>query len=366
VPGGRAYTAPSLRTPPVRRCMSGELLAGVNAANAQKFFALLSKARDIDKRVSAIAGFAARQLAERDHEFSGEATRVYLRQGMTTLDGSALLGRNGHVFLIGGTNHVRRLYTPGETDEHRNQSQLWIDLFSARRHKMRESGIKYLQLVIPEKISLLPELFPEALTAPSPFLRLIEKGFKSPAYLSTYDLFRNSPQRTDLFVRVDTHLSEKGAFLLFKTLVEKLGFTGPEEPLFHEAGDFFAGDLSDRFFGEPLLNKRTRVSGSQVDALSASVQLIDNLDPADGRQTGTVRVWRNPRAPIQETLVAFGNSFFERGNEPRQLSWWFSRYFREFHFVWEPRLVAEYVEKVRPNTVICQTIERFLALLPHD
>ena len=49
---------------------------------------------------------------------------------------------------------------------------------------------------------------------------------------------------------------------------------------------------------------------------------------------------------------------------PGGLSWWFARIFAEFHFVWDPRMDAEYVAAEKPDWVICQTVERFLPSVP--
>jgi hypothetical protein len=48
------------------------------------------------------------------------------------------------------------------------------------------------------------------------------------------------------------------------------------------------------------------------------------------------------------------------------LSWWCKQIFSEFHFVWEPRFRQDILEKVKPNFVIGQTVERFLHVVPES
>ena len=81
---------------------------------------------------------------------------------------------------------------------------------------------------------------------------------------------------------------------------------------------------------------------------------------------GTKFVWKNAAAPFDLKVVAFANSFFERGGTARSLSWWCCRAFREFHFIWSPDLDMGYVREVAPDWVICQTIERFLPRTPQN
>ena len=42
------------------------------------------------------------------------------------------------------------------------------------------------------------------------------------------------------------------------------------------------------------------------------------------------------------------------------LSYWLAGWFEEFHFVFSPDLDQDYVDRINPDVVICQTIERFL------
>ena len=60
----------------------------------------------------------------------------------------------------------------------------------------------------------------------------------------------------------------------------------------------------------------------------------------------------------------FGNSFFEKGINAHQLTWWFAHYFAEVIFIWSPDMNNGMVKKHKPDLVICQSIEWFARLAP--
>ena len=88
--------------------------------------------------------------------------------------------------------------------------------------------------------------------------------------------------------------------------------------------------------------------------------------PTAGEHIGAKIAWRHRSAPLNLKVICFGNSFFERGGSPSGLSWWFKRLFSEFHFVWSPFVDNDYVRNEQPDIVVCQTIERFLMLIPRS
>jgi hypothetical protein len=74
--------------------------------------------------------------------------------------------------------------------------------------------------------------------------------------------------------------------------------------------------------------------------------------------------WRHAEAPLPLRVLAFGNSFFERGSNCTTLSWWFKHLCREFHLVWSKDIDQTVIETLKPDLVIAQTIERFLTVVP--
>jgi hypothetical protein len=136
------------------------------------------------------------------------------------------------------------------------------------------------------------------------------------------------------------------------------------EPTLEFENRLLRGDLAGRFPGDQRELVRLATRTSFVGRSSLPV-LVDSVDPSSGHK-GIRRVWRNAAAPFPHRVVAMANSFFERGEASTQLSWWFALLFAEFHFYWNPELDEDYVAKVSPDIVVCQTIERFLRSVPEQ
>ncbi|RZT97607.1 hypothetical protein EV670_1998 [Rivibacter subsaxonicus] len=165
----------------------------------------------------------------------------------------------------------------------------------------------------------------------------------------------------DCFQLRDSHLSTEGARRVVVQVMNALDLSF-DEPTLEFEDRLLRGDLAGRFAGDQreLVRLATRVSFA---GRSSHPVVVDSVDPSSGHK-GMRRVWKNAAAPFPHRVVAMANSFFERGGASTQLSWWFSHLFAEFHFCWDPELDEDYVSKVSPDIVICQTIERFLRAVP--
>jgi hypothetical protein len=127
---------------------------------------------------------------------------------------------------------------------------------------------------------------------------------------------------------------------------------------------YFEGDLGNKFSGAGFLEKMELPADETLNSLGAGLSRLENYAPGDGGHIGRRLVWKNPGAPYRKRVLAFGNSFFERGEVPTTLSWWVARYFQEFHFIWDSVVNVDYVERMKPDVLICQTNERFLPVVP--
>jgi hypothetical protein len=152
--------------------------------------------------------------------------------------------------------------------------------------------------------------------------------------------------------------------VLFLAMLRNMGFSS-FPPLDLSAREIHIGDLATRLLGVELPEEYPMPGREFAERGGADVRLVVQENPAEGH-LGTRLVWQNLAAPFDVKVVAFANSFFERGGNARALSWWCSRAFREFHFIWTPDLDMDYVRAAAPDWVICQTIERFLLRPPQD
>lgn len=288
--------------------------------------------------------------------------------GAESPDGTAMVGKNGHLFLTGGSNNLRAQYSQSTLVASRT-SGLWAALMRKRRRHFEGTDTRFIQLVIPEKLTALRNLAPFKITGPTPLLAALEREMATEEYyisgLTTLSSLNDVPST---FRPNDTHLSARGAQEIFATIVDRIsGFSGTvvrEIPI--ETAIVGLGDLSKRFYENPIfcLNFVPEPSNSLV--ISESMALVHQYDPEKGF-VGRQRVWQNPDAPLQLCVVAFGNSFFGSGVNPGSLSWWAARFFKEFHLIWKSEIDYDYLSGVNDvDVVIGQTVERFLPIVPKD
>jgi hypothetical protein len=283
--------------------------------------------------------------------------------GRISRDGFAQVGRNGHLFLASGRNRLSKFYT----NEIKIDIEAWIACFIRRQEILNRLKTRYVQIIIPEKSSVLYSYVPYPVTgASAPYLDLIQCGLKNNIPIcGVFDELLEIRNETPPFSQGDTHLNTFGAENVVKTILKFLS----EDVLFltsRISEELRVGDLAERFAEDGDIQELIPIyKNLYFSEVNLDPELTYKFDPENGHQ-GRRRIWRNSSAPIKKKVVCFGNSFFELGENSCSLSWWFARLFSEFHFVWSPVFDVGYVEKVLPDIVICQSIERFLTEVPAD
>ena len=293
-----------------------------------------------------------------------ELSQVWVEVGTRSPDEVAIVGRQGFLFLAGGTNNVGALYRSGD----RGLSDRWLRLLESRAERLQKAGVDYLQVFLPEKSSALPHLFPIPIEAPSPAYKGIrEKVRQTPSLKSTSlffeDLLGPAMPPEQAFRKVDSHLTSKGARTLFDALLHRLSGKRLQYEVFGERKILDTWDLGSKFSSPALFEAAEVFEGARLEGnvLQSSLETI--FEPATGH-TDTYKKFLNPDAPVKKRVLIFGNSFFWGGGSSLGQCWWFSRFFSEVHFIWNPRIKYDIVEKVKPDAVVCQTIERFLGRVP--
>lgn len=304
---------------------------------------------------------------------SGMSAMSYLPfpVGLRSGDGSAVLGHGGHIFLTGGSNDLAARYKePGTSLEAQmvvDQANQWRNVFAARAESCSALGALYVQTVIPEKSTVMHELL-DGVSGPTPVMRQLESKMRdSIFYVSAIDALatRELPP-AEPFLHHDSHLSSAGALTLLRSLLPAMGVdisTLATVELAHTT--LVNGDLGRRFFGMELWGPDLE----PVDVWpwhSREIRPVEVVDPSNHGHIGRRRRWVNPSAPVDASVLVFGNSFFGAGQAAGKLSWWFSRLFKAYEFVWDPSFDFDRVGSSRPDVVVGQTIERFLGKVPSD
>jgi hypothetical protein len=300
---------------------------------------------------------------------TGVADTGLLGLGAVSEDETAVIGRNGHLFLYQGSNRVLDLYEA--TCAPQDLVRAWASVYKSRAARLRSQGVPYIQILIPEKSSVLPHLVPYSVSGPSMLWQDVVHSIQMTSVggdhlVDAHSIMLRTEYPEVTYCLQDSHLSSFGSQVIVEEIIQKY-FGAASYRLGHIEWEDRVGDLGRRFRGanQQVSAEKVRVlddmSAANGDILAP--KLIESIDPADGNQ-GCRRVWTCDDAPIKSRAVCFGNSFFERGRTSTHLSWWFSRLFREFHFVWSADFDWAYVDRTKPDIVIGQTIERFLRRNP--
>lgn len=298
-----------------------------------------------------------------------EFSYVPLPVGLVSEEASTCVGKDGYLFLIRGSNQLTQQYGTSLDDPKVIADQeAWLSLINNRKINIENYNAKFLQIIIPEKTSVLSDLVPLDFVPPSAWYKAIVSGLERPIYpnsmwLDGFSVLTEHVCPASLFRKLDSHLSTQGAVVVMNALLGKIG----EEkvliqPIDHQTIE--PADLGRKFSKNMDKEPTQTLRPADVQLLSTDLQEVDSYLPEGGKHFGMRRVFRRPSAPIDLKVVAFANSFFAWGQSPSCLTWWCARYFKEFHFIWSPEIDYSYVENHRPDLVIAQTIERFLTKPP--
>lgn len=337
-----------------------KIVSGLSTTEAAAFFEKWS-----DRNLLALIDHAERRLGKTPPDPSAELSHLPVQVGLRSRCGTARVGRDGYLFLVGGRNSLIDVFQrSGHEPEIQTFVRRWLDLFQARKATLDTVGVHYLQIVIPEKISVQSQFYPESLQVPNPIYRgIMAEAGAADWMLDVHSEFMAEPDPAALYRKLDSHFTIQGSILATRAMLAALGerFDFPDR---FESAVRGGADLGSKFGGLFGLEDCADMDAATKVSLPGPVERVETLGPPDGKHIGIRAVFRCAGAPINKRLVVFGNSFFERGASPRGLTWWCARLFREFHFVWNPELDMEYVEQVKPDIVVCQTIERFLIAVP--
>ncbi|WP_285240033.1 hypothetical protein [Pseudarthrobacter sp. MEB009] len=298
---------------------------------------------------------------------SGDLSYLGFPVGMRSGNDTAQLGRDGHLFLTGGSNALRDQYREPATDAAKaameEKAQRWEAALDSNAKALAELGIPFLQVMIPEKLTALRHLAPLPISGPTPlYNRVDELMAGKPGYLNFLGMFDGWDNEIGAWQRNDTHCSPAGFLAMTRAMLERLPGCDPRwlDGVGLTETTYRDGDLSAKFFDVPLWDKQYRPA---PDALGEQ-EITNVYSYSPGHFVGSHNIWQNSAPVSDKKVVVFGNSFFGGVESPTRLGWWFSRLFREYHMKWENALDLDYIRDVRPDYVIFQTIERFLVRPP--
>jgi hypothetical protein len=294
----------------------------------------------------------------------GSISNVAFKTGIISSDRAAMLGQDGHLFLVEGSNNVSELFSrPYGSAGAESVADNWTRLIKERARFLESLGCEFIQIIVPEKLSVMRELFDGRMSSPSATLAALElalaKAVPEANYISGLAALSRLPFGTS-YRKTDSHLTPAGAFSIFREICAKLK-AAIFEPVPFDVPILTDGDLGRRFFGYELYEV---CYAAKEPTFKAGSELVASHFSPNGGHLGTRQIFRNEQAPIRKKLILFGNSISGSNIFQGQISYWLATWFREYHFIFEPGLDADYVMTEKPDVVICQTIERFLETVP--
>ncbi|POR44638.1 hypothetical protein [Methylobacterium sp. V23] len=279
------------------------------------------------------------------------------------------VGREGWLFLIGGTNGVLEQYRATLSRWWRLRG--WVKLIEARAARARALGIRYVHVVVPEKLSVYDDRTQDLRFDPrqAPTRLLARRLINNPHYVDLLAPMRAARDgAVPLYYRTDTHWNYEGCRLAYGVLMRACGAVPPADLDARERYETTrVRDLGEKILEQPIETASHAVLDRDAHRTYASplVAAYEAAGRAPDLHVGAHVCFRNDRPDVDpRTLVLFGDSYAHFA--PIMLTGILAESFREVHFVWSSSIDWGYVARVRPDLLVFEMAERFVTRLPDD
>jgi hypothetical protein len=284
------------------------------------------------------------------------------------------VGRDGWLFLVGGSNSVGSLYDRDNGLTPDRVLQKWADLIERRATRLEQMGIQYVHINVPEKLTLYDDKLADPPIVDwrlSPAVRLRDMVRRLPhghVWLDLIEPFRSAPNKEQLYFRTDTHWSGEGCYLAYRLLCERIGLV-PEPDLLsrpHQAldGILDMGNKMDPPVYEPVKFYDFRLKSKRVWQ-NAITTYLEDLSFGAQIHVGTHVRYQNtdPTAQNKKILI-FGDSFASQRGDA--LTAMLAETASDVEFVWSSNFDWSYIRQAKPDVVIYELTERFMTILAED
>jgi alginate O-acetyltransferase complex protein AlgJ len=281
-------------------------------------------------------------------------------------------GLDGWLFLTGGTNFVTTLYQREGGGLPDSKLAQWRDLILRRIERAEALGVRYAHMIVPEKLTIYGDKQATRVVDPelAPAIRLRELCAETKAAGHLVDLvapMRERAQSQDVYWRTDTHWNVEGCLLGYHELCKALGLT-PAPDLDSRPSRQFETvmDLGNKL--DPprweIIEEREWARDAIRIYANRIAHFLEEVQYGAMIHVGAHAKFINPTAPNAQKALLFGDSF----STPRThlLTGLLAETVRELEFVWSANIDWALVEKARPDLLIFEISERFMALLAND
>lgn len=263
-----------------------------------------------------------------------------------------LFGRREHLFLAQGAHRVMDRVL-GDIPVPEQAFASFENNIRARRRRCDELKKRYFHIVFPDKQTVLVDEWP--LAPPQSLSRRFESRIGSLDDKIIY-LHKSFENKSDLYKRTDTHMTDKGTIIAASRLLDALRLEG--------AGPIVEGLLNN------LGLSRNHVGdlGSKLEPVMATEELFFNgalkakyfSNSITGGNNGVVDIHIAAEPVAKERVLLFGDSF------GRDLCRFLGALFSEVVFLRTQFFHEELVGMIDPDLVITQNIERYMHHVVYD
>lgn len=278
-----------------------------------------------------------------------------LKLNSTSPGGVAVAGVEGYLFIGDGTNRWERQYL-GELTVVDAWKDAWRGLLEGRQVQARAHGVELWNFLAPEKQVVLPEKrWPGAANrGEGRPLRLLQAMLTPDARLIYPEEALRAAQGATYF-RHNSHWTATGCCVATQVILDVLapGVRLADLDLAAER-QRTNHDLTAHFFDPPPVEDLLLLAQpGEVTSDNRQLELT-------GKHVGSRYVLENPHAPDRRRLMLFGDSYaFDAG-----LAYALSAVFGYVAFVWSKDVVWAEVTQHRADLVLCESAERYIAVLP--
>ncbi|MDE2363470.1 MAG: hypothetical protein KGM42_12395 [Hyphomicrobiales bacterium] len=281
-------------------------------------------------------------------------------------------GQDGWLFLRGGSNFVTSLYSRDGGNLPDAQLSHWRKRIESRTARARALGIDCVHLVVPDKLTIYGDKQSEPLVDPeqAPAIRLAAQMRSSPqstGYLDLVPTLRARRSETDLYWRTDSHWSPKGCHLAYLALCERCGLE-PEPGLLARPHQTYQAtmDLGGRL--DPLRYEKVTKYDYLQKAKRVWINRITGYleDPNFNEEihVGARALFENAEARNNKRIMLIGDSYARPGTEA--LTGMLAETTTSLEFIWSSEIDWWAVRRFKPDILIVEIAERFLAVLAKD
>ncbi|HEY6145812.1 MAG TPA: glycosyltransferase [Solirubrobacterales bacterium] len=271
-----------------------------------------------------------------------------------------VVGREGWLFLREDRNDALGQHT-GRVKFSSEDKESLAALLRERRAVVESHGCIWITAVVPDKEAvyaefLPPEVAPAARRPVHDFLEIADAEGAAAIYL--LDDLQAAKAQGDLYMRTDTHWNHRGSFVAYQAVCREIAARGLELEVVDQRSISWIeqpvqGDLGSKLYPEIAEGTDVfpRLAGEVRGAL-----VYDNRV----RNHGMVLIHeRRDRDDLPSCLV-LGESF-----APPLVNF-LKESFGRVVFVHTSMLVADLIERLRPDVVLSLPTERFLISVPDD